>query len=304
MPDRAVGMGVGAWFGRWVRAMAEGSFSTDFDGFAGWAIKLASAVDRHHDAACPQLVLDAVACLVPYDMAMIVVYSRGKKPVLIHDTFRDATAKRGLTNYVNDTYVLNPTYTAYRRGLEPGVYRITDLAPDAYFGSEHFKNLRIKRSRNEEIGYVTDGWPRDMEEIIIAVELPDDELGEVSLLRAASRGGFSEAGIAKLRSVEPVLGATFRQHWGSRRQSAHREEDSNSIEELFERVGGNLLSPREREVAELILKGHSSHSIGEHLGISITTVKTHRQNLYGKLGIATQFELFSVFLKSISPVTV
>ena len=47
--------------------------------------------------------------------------------------------------------------------------------------------------------------------------------------------------------------------------------------------------------------GHSGTSIGAHLGISQTTVKSHRQNLYGKLGIASQFELFSQFLQSLSP---
>jgi len=52
-------------------------------------------------------------------------------------------------------------------------------------------------------------------------------------------------------------------------------------------------------VAQLILRGHSGISIGAHLGISTTTVKAHRKNLYGKLGIATHFELFSLFLQGL-----
>ena len=77
---------------------------------------------------------------------------------------------------------------------------------------------------------------------------------------------------------------------------------ATSIDGMLDRFGEASLSPREREVAQLILKGHSGTSIGAHLGISQTTVKSHRQNLYGKLGIASQFELFSQFLQSLSPI--
>lgn len=277
--------------------MVERVRARKIDGFAEWAAQLASALDKSDDPDCLELMVNSIACLLPYDMAMVFVYSRNARPILVYDTVCDPAAKRGLINYVNDTYVLNPAYNAFRRGLKSGVYRINQVAPDDYFSSEHFKNFRIKHARHEEINYITDGWPRGMEEIFLAVELPNDRLGEICLLRAAADGGFTGESIAKLKLVEPMLGAIFRRHWEARHQSA-QEEAPLSIEELLENFGSNLLSPREREVAELILKGHSGHSIGDHLGISITTVKTHRQNLYGKLGIATQFELFSLFLKT------
>ena len=38
----------------------------------------------------------------------------------------------------------------------------------------------------------------------------------------------------------------------------------------------------------------------ERLGISEDTVKTHRKNLYAKLDIATQVELFSLFIASLA----
>ena len=282
--------------------MAEKLPTNTVDGFADWALNFASVIDRNDADDCLDLMLHSIARLLPHDMAMIFVYSQNASPILIHDTFCDDDTKRGLINYVKSTYVLNPAYNAFRRGLNAGVYRITDVAPDDYFISEHFKNFRAKHDKKEEIGYLTDGWPRQMEEIFIAVELPDNKLGEICLLRTTSSGGFCDDDIARLRMVEPVLGATFRRHWEARLHNVEPEEGALSIEELFENFSGDLLSPRERQVAELILKGHSGHSISDHLGISITTVKTHRQNLYGKLGIATQYELFSFFLKSIPSV--
>jgi len=43
------------------------------------------------------------------------------------------------------------------------------------------------------------------------------------------------------------------------------------------------LSPREREVIELIAEGNSSAEVGRRLGISVRTVDTHRHNIMQKL---------------------
>ncbi len=56
------------------------------------------------------------------------------------------------------------------------------------------------------------------------------------------------------------------------------------------------LTRREAEIAEAMLAGHSSKSMARLLAISAETVKVHRRNLYAKLGIASQAELFSMFL--------
>lgn len=44
------------------------------------------------------------------------------------------------------------------------------------------------------------------------------------------------------------------------------------------------ISPREREILGLAAAGHSSTAIGEHLYLSPSTVKTHLQRIYQKLG--------------------
>jgi two-component system, NarL family, nitrate/nitrite response regulator NarL len=47
-----------------------------------------------------------------------------------------------------------------------------------------------------------------------------------------------------------------------------------------------VLSPREREVLELIAEGLSAPDIGKRLHVSPATVKTHLQSLYEKLGVS------------------
>jgi two-component system response regulator NreC len=47
----------------------------------------------------------------------------------------------------------------------------------------------------------------------------------------------------------------------------------------------DLLSPREREVLQLVAEGHSSKEIATALNLSVYTVETHRSNLMQKLNL-------------------
>jgi DNA-binding CsgD family transcriptional regulator len=59
---------------------------------------------------------------------------------------------------------------------------------------------------------------------------------------------------------------------------------------------GIALSPRQAEVALLILRGHSSLSIGLRLGLSPQTIKVFRKQLYRRCAITSQAELFALML--------
>lgn len=56
------------------------------------------------------------------------------------------------------------------------------------------------------------------------------------------------------------------------------------IRQTAERTGPSL-SAREREVLELVAAGLSSPEVARRLNLSTTTVKTHLQRLYEKLGV-------------------
>jgi DNA-binding NarL/FixJ family response regulator len=54
---------------------------------------------------------------------------------------------------------------------------------------------------------------------------------------------------------------------------------------LAERMSTEQLTPREQDVLEQIVRGKSNKEIGTELDISEATVKTHINNLLGKLGV-------------------
>ena len=220
-------------------------------------------------------------------------------PIHIHDTFPNPEARAGLINYVKNTYVLNPFYCVYLRGLRTGVYRMRDLAPDGFFDDESLQKYKISCTSSEEIGFLTEGWPAGREELCVALELGDGECAEITLSRKAELGGFLDEDTARLAPAIPFLAAALRRYWRQARFAHMTSKPDTRIEDAFQSFGGNRLSPRERELAQLLLRGHSTVSVGLQMGISPTTVKTHRKNLYAKLGIATQFELFSSFIDSL-----
>jgi len=245
-------------------------------------------------------LVNAIGALVKFDMAMSVVYSRRAKPFYVCDTFKTEKAKRGLSNYINSTYVLNPTYTAYCNGLKSGVYRLREQSSGDRVNSYHYQTLKINRILGEELEYITEGWPHNMEEIFIAISLPADEMAEISLLRARSKVGFLDTEIALLEAHLPLIEAVYRQYWIKARCYASIDNSEPPIDYLLKTVFEDRLSIREGQVAVLVLKGNSGQDIADELGISITTVKSHRKNLYLKLGITTQTEMFSLALNALA----
>jgi len=53
-------------------------------------------------------------------------------------------------------------------------------------------------------------------------------------------------------------------------------------------------------VVEYTLKGHSADAIGRILDIAAGTVRIHRRNIYSKLRISSQGELFSMFINTLA----
>jgi len=66
-------------------------------------------------------------------------------------------------------------------------------------------------------------------------------------------------------------------------RSRHSGEDS--------REGDKALTPREREVMDLLVEGRANKVIADRLGISIRTVEVHRARVLSKFGVRNAVEL-------------
>jgi DNA-binding NarL/FixJ family response regulator len=64
--------------------------------------------------------------------------------------------------------------------------------------------------------------------------------------------------------------------------------------DAHEPLGPELLTPREADVLEHLQAGRSNAEIALALSVSVETVRTHRRNIYRKLGVRTRRELASL----------
>jgi len=79
--------------------------------------------------------------------------------------------------------------------------------------------------------------------------------------------------------------------------------DKKSIETYMKRAESgefdilDTLTPREREVAQLIVEGNSSKNVGERLFISERTVETHRSHIKKKLGAKSTADVVRIIVR-------
>lgn len=230
----------------------------------------------------PAILAASLREIAPFDFIVIFGYVGSARPLALFDDFPPKRRRLHVEEYLEGPYLLDPFFLASTDLSAPGLWRLSELAPDRFYQGEYFKSYYEQTGLAEEIGYL--------------IQIDASITIVVSLMRTERR--FSAGEVRALKRVRPVVDAACRRHWAG--MSARAEADTPAIEESIERafrtIGEGALTPRERQVVAFTLKGHSAEAIGKILGISSGTVRIHRRNIYSKLRINSQGELFSAFL--------
>ena len=191
--------------------------------------------------------------------------------------------ERLASDYLLGVYLLDPVNGLHTGRVDQGLYRLRDIAPDQFQRNEYYATYYRRTTLIDELIYFV--RPRPGVSVTICIG------------RDASSGRkFSASAIERMRKISPIVTALANQHWSSLHSEAEKD-DRHVIQRMrdqLEQEQGISLSPRQSEIAFLILQGHSSVSIGLTLGISPQTVKVIRKQLYKKCNISSQAELFSL----------
>ncbi|MDZ3992770.1 hypothetical protein PspTeo4_20176 [Pseudomonas sp. Teo4] len=192
-----------------------------------------------------------------------------------------------IKKYLEGFYLLCPFYRASLEGIEPGCYRLSDVAPDHFRRSEYYLSFYQHARLEDELNYIVPLGPK----LTIAVAV-------------ASTARLTKVQVENLKCIAPWVLAVVRRHWGNLDvESPGRRFESafgRQISAALTNFGSSLLTERECLIAQYMLRGHSIRSLAERLGISEDTVKTHRKHLYAKLDISKQSELFTLFIDSVA----
>ncbi len=225
-----------------------------------------------------------------FDTSITFAYNGNSAPIDLYHSTEFYPSIMSLEEYQSGAYLLDPFYQCLRRGIDPGVYRLKDMAPDHFFRSEYYRTYYAKTRIVDELG--------------IFVPMRKGGMVVVSITRDQTSRPFGKKDIARVRQIEPVIREAVAKHWqnpeiaeiGAAPTDGRFDTLPGRVQDATLANGRQGITNREAEVVSLILRGYSSLSIAGILEISVSTVKVHRKNIYAKLTISSQAELFSLFL--------
>lgn len=232
--------------------------------------------------------------LVRFDLTCIFAYPTGRGPILLHDGLGGVGNEQAMENYLKGTYLLDAVYIACSHRKAPGLYRLRDLAPDAFFVSDYYNSWEVHPCISMESGSLD-------EEICFIARAADTQVA-YSLMRSNGSGAFSDAELDQLKAVEPVVIELISQQWrepSGQLEQRRPERDRAVLEDAFRSFGRDVLTARETDICRLLLRGHSTTSIAHSLGLAEGTVKNHCKHIYARLNISSRSELFRMFLNHI-----
>ncbi len=261
--------------------------------------------------------------LFHYDHFLLARYRKGKElSVLSHD-LGGVEAQRAVRWLETENYVVEPVFRLYAAGkLAGGVHDMQDLTLRERALEPPAINLdrlpHLVADPDEEIGWRTMDWPRNQQETCVLVETGPQTLLAISLYNMGmERNDRSSERL--LRALHPILTAVLVQHAATPAGRAAPHSDATQKQEPGDEALASRpadaadvtrflveqfeVEPttRELEVFRRLLNGATPSLIARDLAISIATVRTHRRNVYRRIGNARLPELMNAFFEFVSP---
>ncbi|WP_111415531.1 helix-turn-helix domain-containing protein [Billgrantia lactosivorans] len=132
-------------------------------------------------------------------------------------------------------------------------------------------------------------FPDLIDKVSLTVPAPSGAF-YLNLYRGSGAGPFTNADLANLNAMAPLLASLIRRHYryhhGARPtlQRPSREEAAVLA----------TLSERERQLCLYLLRGHTLKTAAAELDIALSTAETYRKRAYAKLGVPSKARLVAL----------
>ncbi|AFQ48476.1 response regulator transcription factor [Burkholderia cepacia] len=224
---------------------------------------------------------------VAIDSWVVLMFGDGRPQVYAGCPYEGDGPDPLFRDYVHGLYLLDPFYIANRDAPNSGLFRLSDVAPECFRDTEYYTLYFTHNVVEDEVQF----------NVVL-------DAARTLCLSLGSKRRFSPEQVALLDLIRPWVAALMRQRLAFERTPAEPAaprragtDARDGFEHAMARLG-TPLTARELDVIRLILSGRSNKEVANKLAISAETVKVHRRNIYAKLDINSQSELFSLFLKA------
>ncbi|MEP6017237.1 MAG: helix-turn-helix transcriptional regulator [Paracoccaceae bacterium] len=222
-------------------------------------------------------------CFEIDNCTVVAFYQTGQPEVLFSKSNVKQVHDRMEIDYLSGVYQLDPFHDLHVNAEPNGLYRLKDCAPDHFQRNEYFAKYFKQTTLIDEACY--------------HVAFDQGISVQICLGRdISSNRTFSARDLRTAEKLSAIACSLIAQQWKDLKSKGIPSTASliSHLKKQLSEHRGIQLSQRQCEVALLILRGHSTISIGLRLGISPQTVKVFRKQLYRRCSISSQAELFSL----------
>ncbi len=179
--------------------------------------------------------------------------------------------------YVKGLYLLDPFYIADRENPQTGFFHLMDIAPEHFLTTEYYHQYFAQYICADEAQY--------------NVQL---DAARTLCMSFGSNLRFSQEQVTTLDLIKPWVTALMHQRMYFENEAEKNLAEPAPWSEAISQLGAQITA-REKDVLKLLLSGFSNKEIAGKLSLSAETIKVHRRNIYNKLNIKSQSELFARF---------
>jgi DNA-binding CsgD family transcriptional regulator len=251
-----------------------------------WNQTLANIISSDFGIEALRELITALESLARGSSSTIIVYPDDRKPYLAyHRLLPEEDPQVHIDNYVSGPYLVDPCYVHAAEIGEEGFFLIGDLAPEGFEGSEYYRLYYHAVGLKDEACFI--------------FRVPGGGWTIISLGRHSEDSLFCAEDKALLSTLFPIVKAITCRWIQTGEAGTHGQDIETHLNAALRNFGTSLLTQRESLILNLLLRGHSIKSIAERLKNSLETIKHHRKNIYSKLDVSTQAELFHLFIDSL-----
>ena len=262
---------------------------TNIEKISQWNRDISRAIGAQGTENFFPLLIEAIKGQVHVDYPQVWLYHRDLPPrVLYHEIPPEAT-KDQIDDYLDGPYREDPFFQASVNQPRAKIYRLGRVSLGKLEESDYYREY-----------YADTGT---VDEAIFLSKLRGGNVINISMMRLPKHGPFSDEEYEALYLLAEPISELIRTHseWDEFAVTHLIQPGIDAqIDLAFRKFGESLLSPREKDVLELMLRGYGTGTTAERLDIAVETVRRHRKSIYRKLDVSSQTDLFSLFINSMS----
>lgn len=250
--------------------------------------QLAHLLEEMNGPGLPVKVADVLLDWIPVQSVVILEFCQGVQPRLLAHC-GDTRFESDLRAYLNGVYLLDPFFNIFQTSDRRGVIHISTNSVDEFQSPRDYKSYFQHLRAQNEVGGLYD--------------ISDDTCIHISMvLRDKGRNQVDKV-VNLMEDLESLISSIFKLHMAGAEASNTARKDLEArglvhakVVEEMTIFGAGILTDRETEIAQFLLRGHSAKSMARLLDLSPGTVSIHRSNVYRKMGVNSQAELSSSFI--------